>query len=83
MVKRTKGESVGALLKRWREACGLSQRDAAEAVGASQGRWCKWEIGPERPGPAYLKAIAEQSGGELPLAVLVEACSEAKDGRAA
>ena len=82
-MKRSKGETLGKLLRRWRDGRGLSQRDAAEAVGTVQGRWSKWESDAERPGPAYLGAIADKSAGEMSLAMLVEACAEASDGRAA
>lgn len=83
MVKRTKGETIDAILLQWRNGRGLSQREAAKMIGAHQGRWAKWETGRERPGPAYLQAIARASGGALTLDALVEACARGIDGRAA
>lgn len=65
-------KDVGSLLRGWRAAQGLSQREAAAKIGTSQGRWAKWEGGHERPGPRYLMALHECSGGALDLQVLIE-----------
>jgi transcriptional regulator with XRE-family HTH domain len=83
MVRRAHDEMIGPLLRRWRESKGLTQREAAAAIGAHQGRWAKWETGKERPGPTYLRAIAKHSGGALSLETLVDASALGADGRAA
>lgn len=49
-------------LKDWREAHGLSQRDAAKILGMSQSAYAKWEIHRRAPRPNRLKALVAKTG---------------------
>jgi transcriptional regulator with XRE-family HTH domain len=41
--------AMGARLRKWRNAAGLSQAAAAKLIGASQGAWATWESGGNAP----------------------------------
>lgn len=48
-------------LQAYRDAEGLSQRDAAKKFGVSQSCWAKWESGIRRPRVAVLKRLARET----------------------
>lgn len=54
------------LLKRWREANGVSLRKAALALGVSHVAYRAWELGTSIPLPEMRKAIAVWTHGEVP-----------------
>jgi len=49
--------SVGALLLTWRRARGLSQDQAAEALGVARKTWGRWETGERHPEAAVVERI--------------------------
>lgn len=61
-------EVAGPLLRRWRKARDLSQREAAERINSSQRTWQSWELA-DRDMPAWighlLRDIDQSSGGGL------------------
>jgi transcriptional regulator with XRE-family HTH domain len=73
MVRARSDETIGSLLRRWREGMALTQAGAAALVKVKQGRWATWESGRERPSVRALQKIAEASEGTLSLHTLVAA----------
>jgi len=54
MICPIEGQSIGDTLKRMREAAGLTQKELADAIGASQGSVSKWEAGTSMPDGYHL-----------------------------
>lgn len=55
-------ETTGERLKRWREASGLTQDDAARVFGATPSAYRKWEAGevePTGPGLFFQRKVAK------------------------
>jgi transcriptional regulator with XRE-family HTH domain len=48
---------IGARIRKYREACNLSQKEFAVKIGVSNGRVSNWELGINRPDVDILSAI--------------------------
>lgn len=60
-VRREKAEhrqSLGAVIKQHRTACGMTQEFVAEALGVSRQAVSKWESGASDPSTSNLSALA-------------------------
>jgi transcriptional regulator with XRE-family HTH domain len=68
--KKPKAAALIALkpqvLTSWRERMGMSQRDAARALGCSRGAWAGWEAGDKDIPPYIGLAIAALALGVTP-----------------
>jgi transcriptional regulator with XRE-family HTH domain len=56
---------ASGLLRAWRELRGLSQDEAAEMVGATQGAWWSWEHGKKRPEADFMFEIERLTRGKV------------------
>lgn len=62
---RTTEADLARTLKFFREASGLTQEQAAEAIGASPVSLSHWETGLKVPRPEWLTALAKLYGVEV------------------
>lgn len=51
------GENVGEKIKGHREGLGLTQKEAADALGVSLRTWQAWEAGTAFPQPRFRRAL--------------------------
>lgn len=58
-------DKIAGRVKRYREALGLNQRDAADAAGISQSMWFRIESGEKEPTLGQLSSIASALGCTL------------------
>lgn len=58
-------ESLGRLLRSWRQDAGLTQAGVAEELGIGTPHWSKIEADRERPSLRLLMAICDLFDGEL------------------
>jgi transcriptional regulator with XRE-family HTH domain len=56
--------TMGERLRNWRLKTGLSQDQAAKAVGTNQGTWKAWELG-STPEADYIEAIERLTKGAV------------------
>lgn len=54
--------TIGAAMKRFREAAGLTQDEAAIRMGVDQTHWARWERGAYKPSRRSLERIAQALG---------------------
>ena len=54
-------------LRKWREARGLTQEEAAKRVGAQQSSWCDWENAEKSPSVRFALRIARTTRGAVPV----------------
>jgi transcriptional regulator with XRE-family HTH domain len=66
-IPLTRIDAVGAAIREWRRAAGLSQAALAERIGTTQSAVSRWEHGHEEPRLSTLVAILRGCGltGEL------------------
>lgn len=59
VIDESRSGSLGALLRRCRDAAGFTQRVAAGALGVGQAQLCRWESGERIPDAGELGAMAD------------------------
>lgn len=64
MAKRIRTGAYRSL-KAYRDAHGLSQREAALKFGCSQQAWAKWELGKRVPRQPWLGRLMHEAGVSL------------------
>lgn len=70
MTKRTK-QTAGEQLRAWRSENGVSQGEAADAVGVTQPAWSEWENDKALPQLASALRVAKYTG--LPVEIFLRA----------
>lgn len=67
-------------LTAWRSARGISQQEAAEAIGATQSAWASWESGRRRPNVDFAAALAVLT--DIPFAAWARRRRRVREARA-
>ena len=76
MDSQTTADSLGGRIRHLRESRGESRMDFAVAVGASEIRVQRWELGVQAPGMDALQRISEATGASLDWLVRGEGAAE-------
>ena len=72
MARKQPTKGAPWLLRKWREAQGLTQQDACELVELDPATYNAFEAGRKRPGLKRARAIEVGTGGAVPMEAWID-----------